>query len=257
MEKRMFFYDIHCHLLPGMDDGCKTPGESLALLEESRKQGISGIVATPHYYPGESVDSFLQRRNRAHEMLLDAIKQRNRDKSSVQPEMETDVLPVCLGAEVAYHAGLVYEEQLPGLCLGKSKYLLLELPFQKWSPNVIRDVHSIRSVRGLKPVIAHLERYFKYQDPEMIDELRNCDVLVQMNAEYILGGFWDRRKAKKLLKYRMADVLGSDSHNMDERCPNLGPAADKLQEAGMDEILYELGRTSKRIFYAAQGEKES
>ena len=90
----------------------------------------------------------------------------------------------------------------------------------------------------------------------MIDELRNCDVLIQMNAEYILGGFWNCQKAKKLLKYGMADVLGSDSHNMNDRCPNLGPAADKLLKAGMDEILYGLGRTSKRIFSAAQGEKD-
>lgn len=239
-------FDIHCHVLPGIDDGCRTGEEAAKLLRESQEQGVAGVIATPHYYPKETVESFLQRRQESVERL------------HMQLEKENDItIPVCYGAEVAFHTGLMYEEQIEKLCLGKSRYLLLELPFRSWSPSVLREVQALRHVHGIVPVIAHLERYFKIQKKEMMEAVFEADVLIQMNAEYLLDGFWDWRRARKLLKNRNVYVLGSDSHNLAERRPNLGKAEEKLKKQDMLNELHVLYRNSYQIFSAAYGGLEN
>lgn len=229
-------YDVHCHLLPGMDDGCKTVEESLQVLQRSSEQNIRAIAATPHYYPKETVSNFLARRRLAAQALVEGITNANIRHPAVY-----------LGAEVAYHSGLIYEEQLERLCIGQSNYLLLELPFSKWQPSVLRDVRTIRGVRGIVPIIAHLERYLKLQDKRTIEELLDCDALIQMNAEYILNPK-TKRMAKKLLKRGVVQLLGSDCHNMTSRPPNLGLAYEQLLDWNMVETARKLDLNSISIF---------
>lgn len=233
-------YDMHSHFLPGIDDGCKTPEESVEVLLCSRKQGITGICATPHYYPKETVEHFLKRRTESYEKL--------RKKMS-----ETDgIFPdIRLGAEVAFHTGLVYEENLDQLCYGKSHYMLLEMPFSSWSPNILKEVRSIHSVRGITPVIAHLERYLNLAGSDAIDELLSMHVVIQMNAEFMQQGFWRKRKARKMLNQGMIQVLGSDCHNMIGRAPNLGPLLKYMETHGMIHIVEEITEMSSRIFSEA------
>jgi protein-tyrosine phosphatase len=68
-------YDFHSHILPGMDDGYQDPQSALQALKVSYAQGVRYVVATPHYYAEEPVDSFLQRRAEAMQRLQDAMKQ--------------------------------------------------------------------------------------------------------------------------------------------------------------------------------------
>lgn len=217
--------DVHCHILPGMDDGAKNEEMSMAMLEEDYWQGITHIAATPHYYPKETVDQFLMRRVEAAKRLVIALK-----------ESQWEGHPaVVLGAEVAYHNGLVYEEKLQRLCIGNTNYLLLEMPFAKWEPSVLRDVQMLRHTRGIIPIIAHLERFFAYEDKKTIQELLSMDVKIQMNAEYILDSK-THKKARKLLQSGVVDFIGSDSHNMENRRPNLRDAYDQLDNWGMQVI---------------------
>lgn len=239
MEKNEI-YDLHCHFLPGVDDGCKTAEEAIQVLIKSQEQGVTGIAATPHYYPRETVDQFLRRREKAFEELQILMKKNKRSF----PE-------ICLGAEVYFHTGMIYEEQLKKLCYGESQYLLLEMPFSRWTSGVLREVYSIRSVKGITPVIAHLERYFKLAGREAIDELLNMDVIVQMNAEYVQG-FWTRRRAKKMLESGMVQIIGSDCHNLTNRPPNMGSAIQFLIDSGMDHELNNMNRISSKIFREAR-----
>lgn len=234
----MSLCDIHCHLLPGIDDGCKTADESLDLMEECYWQGITHIAATPHYYPKETVGNFLVRRVEATQRLVDAI---------VASGWKEGRPAVHLGAEVAYHNGLIYEEELDRLCIGNSRYLLLELPFAKWDPGVLRDVQMLRSTRGIIPIIAHLERFFAYEDKQTIQSILDMDVLIQMNAEYILDPK-TQKKAKKLLQQGNVDLLGSDSHNMDRRPPNLRYAIEQIDAWGMEDVSDRLAENSMEIF---------
>ena len=234
--------DVHCHLLPGIDDGCKTAEESLDLMEESYWQGVTHIEATSNDHPKETVDSFLVRRVEAARRLAEAL---------VQSQWE-DHPSVVLGAEVAYHNGLIYEQKLDRLCIGGSNYLLLELPFAKWDTTVLRDVQMLRNTRGIIPVIAHLERFFAFEDKKTIQELLDMDVMIQMNAEYILNPK-TQKKAKKLLQKGVIDLLGSDSHNMDTRMPNLGFAYEQLDDWGMGDIADQLADNALALFETYSG----
>ena len=160
MENNYVFCDLHSHILPGMDDGCQTVEESVQMLRSCYEQGIHKICATPHYYPVESVDEFLKRRNESVQLLHKALEQE-----------KLPVPKICLGAEVAYRPGICYQEDLDKLCIGNSQYLLLEMPFNKWGEEVIRTVRNICNVRGITPILAHIERYLSMQDKDVLERI--------------------------------------------------------------------------------------
>lgn len=235
----MKYFDLHSHFLPGIDDGCKNCQESLQVLLESKKQGVIGIAATPHYYPKETVDDFLKRRNDSYQQLSKYLLQENKE-----------IPDICLGAEVAYRTGISKEPKLQELCYGKSEFILLELPFTKWNSGILYDIEQICLVHGLIPVIAHFERYAGYQDKKVLNELMDMNVLIQMNAEYYLD-FWNRGSAKKKILKQQVQVLGSDCHNLDRRSPNIGIAADMMKKKGLEKELLAIMEQNREIFVAA------
>lgn len=236
----MKYYDMHSHVLPGMDDGCKNLEESMNVLRECYTQGVGAIAATPHYYPKEDVASFLERRAKSYEILQEAMTK------------ETGELPeICLGAEVAYRSGISRDPDLDKLCYGNSRFLLLELPFRSWDTEVFRDIDSMYRTRGLIPVIAHLERYSKFADRNQMNTLFGLNILIQMNAEHYLG-FWSKGNAKKMLKNGYVQVMGSDCHNLDSRKPNLGIAMDAIRKAGLQEEAEYIMGQSEEIFHEAK-----
>lgn len=242
MEMERFgICDLHGHFLPGMDDGCKNPEESIQVLKSAYEQGIDKMFATPHYYPVETVQVFLKRRDTAHQLLHERM------------EREDGMLPeICMGAEVAYRPGLSHEEDLEQLCLGHSRYLLLEMPFRKWNSDMIRDVGNIISSRGIIPILAHIERYLPYQSTDALGKILDLHLLAQMNAETLLQ-LKSRRQGRTMLKNGIVQLLGSDCHNMTNRSPNLGPAIAYLQKKGMDTVLEDIASLSQRIFAEAMG----
>lgn len=244
MENRYSFCDMHSHILSGMDDGCKTVEESVRLLRASYDQGIRSMCVTPHYYPVETADEFLARRDAAEQELYKALE-----------KVTLPVPKLCMGAEVAYRPGICYQEDLNKLCIGQSQYLLLEMPFHKWGDEVIRTVRGISNVRGITPILAHIERYLPMQDKEVLERLLDQEILVQMNAARLLHCS-SRRQARRLLNNGTVQLLGSDCHNNISRPQNLGQAVEYLEKKGMDDILEELSRRSRRIFREATGEKK-
>lgn len=230
--------DMHSHILPGMDDGSKDAAESIGLLKMSSEQGVGRMFATSHYYHRESVASFLTRREKAWRELSSAIGAMDTPNKFPQ---------IALGAEVAYFQGISHEDGIEKLCLGSSNYMLLEMPFVKWSPGVLREVNDLSASHGLQIITAHLERYLKMQERSVIEELISSDVIVQMNAEYILG-FMTRRKAKHMILSGQVQLLGSDCHNLSTRQPNLGYAAEKLADMGLVEQIAEMTELANSIF---------
>ena len=232
--------DVHAHFLPGMDDGCKTVEESICFLESSYDQGVHKLFATPHYYPVESVEAFVQRRQTAAEQLCSALKKQNREMPGF-----------LLGAEVAYHPGLGQEQDLKKLCLGNSQYLLLEMPFQQWSGEMLRTVRNI-CLDGYTPVIAHVERYWKMQSAQNLARLLELEVLVQMNAAQLLH-FPGAGHGRRLLKQRVVQLLGSDGHNLTTRPQKLGLAVQHLEKHKMQMQLAEVCNLSQQLF--AEGKR--
>lgn len=234
------FFDLHCHFLPGMDDGCKTPEESVRLLEEQYRQGCRGVAATPHYYAVESIESFLTRRKKAAGRLLAELRARS----------PVAIPNICFGAEVAFRETLESEQELERLCYGKSRYLLLEMPFTPWTDRTVRGVERIANLLGVVPVIAHIERYSSVAEPAYIEALMNLNVLVQLNAGNFAGGSTER-KALRLVRDGNIQILGTDSHNMATRSPNMEKAIESLQAHGLKGELQEILDMNQRVFTSA------
>lgn len=235
--------DMHGHFLPGMDDGCKDVQEAVALLRYSYSTGVRMMFATPHYYPIESVEDFLRRRQESYDAL----------QAYIAANGITDIPQILLGAEVAYRQGIGNVEELHKLCLGSSQYLLLELPFEKWSNTLLRDVSNICCARGITPVFAHIERYVSIQSRDIFSQLLQQDGLVQINAGALLK-FPGNCRCKRLIRQGTAHLLGSDCHNMEVRKPNLHLAQEKLRAWRIQESLEEMASLSCRIFQEAKGE---
>lgn len=228
-QEKKPFHDLHLHILPGMDDGARDIRMSAGMLQEEIRQGCEGLIATPHYYPTESISEFLTRRQRAYRELEDWIESEIPDWSG----------RIGLGAEAAYHNGLVCDPDLEKLCMGHSRYLLLEMPFEKWTSGMLRDVRTLIA-NGIRPIIAHLERFPEYAGEDAIGELLEMDVLIQMNAGALLHRS-SHHRAVTMVKNGITQILGTDSHNLDSRCPNMkdGLAVMRKDHLGRqaDEIL--------------------
>ena len=193
--------DFHTHILPNMDDGSNSVIESLKMLEELENQDVELVCLTPHFYSGkESVDDFINRRNKAYESL-------NYEGN----------LKLLLGAEVKYYRGISQNNELNKLCLEDTNLLLLELPFDmNINENITNEIINIvRS--GIRVVLAHIERYSLSLDT--IKYLKSNGVLIQTNNEYIIGSLF-HHEGIKMLKEGYIDFLGSDCHNLKDRKPN-------------------------------------
>jgi protein-tyrosine phosphatase len=234
---KIHYADVHCHFLPGMDDGCKTTQESSRWLAEQYRQGCRGLVSTSHYYDDESIHSFLRRRQTCWDNLrqeLDRRKGPNGASAAAYWEER-----VAFGAEVAYHSNLVNEPDLDLLCFGNSNYLLLEMPFRHWNSKIMRDVDTMTRSLGLNVIIAHIERFLDLAGSDYIKELMDMDVLVQVNAGNFVS-FHKNRAALRLMKQGDIQVLGTDSHNLTTRPPNMEAAIQTLNKkfaANVQQIL--------------------
>ncbi len=235
--------DFHTHILPCVDDGSKSAGESLEMLRMSAAQGVKRIVATPHFYAKkDSPEAFFSRRNRAVSELREELLRTGKDEA----------LPsVCVGAEVAFFSAMRMSRETPRFCIKGTELLLLEMPFEDWTYSMIDDVCYLKKERGIEPVIAHIERYFGLFERRMLDELKDAGVHIQVNAESLLH-FSSRQRILKLIKEGYIDLLGSDCHNTGTRSPRLAPALEvidmKIGREAADAII----RCGKELLLGAQ-----
>lgn len=232
-------FDVHCHMLPGIDDGSKDVAMSIEMIRRSVEQGIEGIIFTPHFYADmNSPETFLKKRARALAELEENLYQLPK------------VPQYTVGSEVHYFRGMSRVDDLESLCIGKSDYILIEMPFREWQPSHIDEIEEISQVLGLRVIIAHIERYFD-QDKRLVNRLLdNPDLLIQCNAEF----FIERRtqgKALRMMKHGMIDLLASDSHNLSSRHPNMGEALEIIEKKDKKGALEHIYRNGRMIFEAA------
>lgn len=226
--------DLHTHILPGMDDGARDVSESISLLRMLRTQGVDTVALTPHFYRHkETPEHFLKRRRKAMAELEDTLAK--------LPEKEQTSFPqLLIGAEVAMAPNMADWEELPQLCIGQTRSLLLELPVAPWTGQMMNELYNLISYGGVTPVIAHLDRYFKYQRREMIAEVLNMGVPVQISADALTGWF-DRRRILSMIQKRGDWLIASDCHRVDSRPPMMQQAIaileKKLDTQRVDRML--------------------
>jgi len=207
--------DIHTHILPGMDDGAQDLDQAVAMLEACRVQGVDTVVLTPHFYPWmESLDSFLQRRQRSYEMLKAAAERAPR---------------LLLGAEIAWYPGLDALEHVEALAIEGSSSALVEMPNTPWTQTVMDSIYRMSAMTGVTPILAHVERYAYLQKQGQLQALSEVGVLLQMSVGMLLHPL-KRRKAQALLK-QGTWVFGSDCHDTESRPPCMGKAIRYLPQS--------------------------
>ncbi len=231
----ILFTDIHTHILPGMDDGAENVEVSTQMLREMKKSGITSVIMTPHFYPhNEDPDEFSERRDNSIRELLSGI-----DDLSLYPDMY-------FGAEVSFYRGISRSNNARKLAIAGSDYILIEMPFRRWSVNEIKELATMRETVGLIPIVAHVERYSKWQGKNTLYELIDSGVFFQMNAEYILNEK-TRKKAFAMICSGKIQFIASDCHNMNDRAPILDKAISSIEKNISPEFLEDFSRYTRLI----------
>lgn len=196
--------DLHTHALPMMDDGAKSIEKGIAMLSDAYAQGVKKCALTSHctLFMKEDVELFLSKRQKCYDEFKVALEQ-NREKI---PE-------IILGAEIYADHDISNYEGLEQLCFEGTNFILLELPVSRdrsWLRDCVKNIKE----RGMNVVVAHLDRYEKWE--EVLKDLDGLNVIYQLNSSRFLT-FRGKLLIKKILKHNEKFFVSSDMHNMSSR----------------------------------------
>lgn len=222
------YTDIHTHILPDVDDGAKTPEQSLLILEQEYKSGVRDIILTPHYYMSEE------------QAPLTEYKEKLRLMQEASLERFPD-LSLYLGFEVQA-SGSLYDafDTLMPLCLAGSRYFLMEFRNGDSIRHMKDRVREAQSM-GASVIVAHAERYDVIrEDVESARSLTRMGAELQVNADSIIGKGIERRTARKLIRENLVTYVASDVHNTDTRKARLEECARYLTRKYNAEYMRDL-----------------
>lgn len=203
--------DLHCHILPYVDDGASNIEEALELLKLEVKQGVEAVCMTPHL--------------RAH-MFTTPDKQIWENYQKLYAIVKENSIPIRLFLSREYyydsnfleivHSGKVFS-------MGKQRVILVEFSYDIDLGTLMEAAQYI-DAEGYTPMFAHVERYDAVKhNPDCLKELIQKGVIVQINADDVLGGGGWRIKhlCKQLLEHELVHVVASDAHDLECRYPQL------------------------------------
>lgn len=213
--------DLHVHILPGLDDGARSPEEALAMAQRACADGITSVVATPHVISGLYPNS--------REVILEAVEQFN--GIVVREGLPLKILP---GAEYRIEPDLP-ERMARGDLLTLNdggRYLLVELPSSLIPHYTGRVVYELL-LQGVVPVIAHPERNAGFtKEPSLLYDLINRGTLSQITAGSFTGLFGSRAAAaaRLFLEHGCAHFMASDGHSPNGRAPVIAKALREVAQ---------------------------
>lgn len=203
--------DMHCHILPKVDDGSSSLEESMEMLRLAACEGIVKVIVTPHFKVGK------------HNASPEGIGRRIQELQQMvdEEQLGIEILP---GNEILYFNDLVDElDAQKVLTLAGSHYVLVE--FMPGDPyHRIRNAVDELLGGGYIPVIAHVERYeCLLKDASLVTELKTLGAKIQVNASSVAGkhGWKIKRHVCQLLKEQSVDYIGTDAHDMKTRKPEM------------------------------------
>ncbi|SDD80518.1 tyrosine-protein phosphatase [Sporomusa acidovorans] len=210
--------DLHCHIIPNIDDGAKNLETSLEMLRIAQQNGTKGIIATPHAIEGEWLPSWKQ--------ILEGCELLRQEGAKAGLD-----IPTYPGAEVAIHQDILNIIQGPGpYCLNGGRYMLVELPAME-IPGFTEDFFFTLQTREITPILAHPERHpILAKNPELLVEWIQRGIMTQINGTSLIGKMGERAKnlAELLLQRDMVHCIGSDAHSAGHRNPDLTAAVKKV-----------------------------
>lgn len=218
--------DIHCHILPGIDDGAKTINDSLLMAKEAAQQGIHTIIATPHLN---------QQYDNRKPLILQKVEILN--KAIKEADIDVTILP---GQEPRIYGELLDDYENGEIqTLNGTNYVFIEFPsghVPRYTEQLLFDIQ----LKGLIPVIVHPERNSELiERPDKLYQFVEKGALTQVTASSLCGYFGKKIKSFsiQLIDANLAHFIASDAHNVTNRTFKMDEAFDLINsEFGMDYI---------------------
>ncbi len=231
--------DIHSHLIYNVDDGSKSLEESINILDNYSKNGITDIILTPHYINETKYNSLKSDNVKIFKGLRKELKKNNID------------INIYLGNEIYIDNNifdLIKENKIS--TLNNTEYVLVELPLNGIYNDYI-DIFTSLINEGCKIVLAHPERYTSFQeDYNKILELEELGVLFQCNINSIINKYGNNSKKlfKRLLKDKKVTFLGTDIHKDVKDYSFIKKSIKKISKYVSDDYLNDiLSNNAKNI----------
>lgn len=213
--------DLHCHILPGIDDGAKNMEESLAMAQSAVADGITHVLATPHH------------KVHGWENEKEAIQQL---VTQVQAAVDVADIPLTIfpGQEVRIYGEIIEDMEAEKIQFidEAEQYVLIEFPSTEIPAFTEQLFYRLQHL-GVVPIIVHPERNRAIQkDPNRLKELIDKGALAQLTAGSYLGGFGKEieKLSRDLIEANMVHFIATDAHNVTNRPFNLKEAYEKLEK---------------------------
>lgn len=204
VEPQEFFFktDIHCHVLPGIDDGSPDAATSVELIKRMKAWGLERIIASPHVtnltFPNtpETVGAA---------------------RKALKKALADDGTDMVIENSAEYRIDDLFARELEAerLMTLPNNYILIENPFVREPGNLDSVIFDLQ-VRGLRPILVHPERYsYYYKHHERYEVLHNAGAMFQINVLSLAGGYGkdERKIAEILIEKGLVDFVGTDLHN--------------------------------------------
>ncbi len=224
--------DIHCHILPNIDDGSDSLEDSFEMLKLADENGIDVVVATPHFLHYSQLYEFVEDRD-------EKAKQLNR----ISSENGCRVVVAC-GAEVFLDSRVFTADNMDDLTINGSRYMLCEYTLKPFDRDKAIIYAEELIGRGYIPIIAHPERYVTfYNDPEIVNELHDMGCLFQVNASGLAGHGGEKMQdfSLELIKRGFARFVATDAHSPRSRnnkmLEKLAEFPEELSRVELEDLL--------------------
>jgi len=223
--------DLHCHILPGIDDGAESLSESIEMCRIAVSDGISKLVCTPHHVVGKY--------NNNREKIIRCV-----EKLQACIDSEHIPLTLCPGCEIRLDLNLVENIKAGELLTmnNSGRYITLELPNEALPKNMEEIISSL-VFAGIIPIIAHPEKNHAIQnDPEIIYQLVQLGALAQLTASSLTGRLGSRieKFSVFLLEHNLIHMLVTDAHSSRRRRPVLSEGLKRLKEIVGEKAAMEM-----------------
>ena len=205
--------DLHCHLLPGVDDGSRTVEQSVRVLTAMQDSGVTAVCLTPHHTMGHLNRGLPP----SHDDAFVALSAAAPDGIRLHRGVEL-MLDRAITADVEAH---------PEVRLAGTRYILVEFGRLTAITSIGNALHQLSQL-GLVPLLAHPERYAACT-PEAVRHWKSLGAVMQVDATTILASRGRGRRARDLLAAGLADIIAADNHGDDRM---MGTAYRYLCEAG-------------------------
>lgn len=220
--------DLHCHILPGIDDGALDEKISLKMAQKAVSEGIHTIVATPHHQNGHYLNE-----------KKDIVKYvQNLNELLKQEKVSLTILP---GQEIRLYGEILEDYRADKILTlnDTRKYLFIEFPSSQvphYAEQLLFDVQS----KGLIPIIVHPERNSRLlEEPDLLYKLITNGALAQVTAGSVTGRFGKRIKkfSQQLIQSNLVHFVSSDAHNLEGRSFYMREALEVIErEHGQDTV---------------------